>query len=186
MKLLCEGALAVARDVVSANLRRHTDLSAQLRQEERVEGAALQVGGWVGWAGSSHTRCFCLLLPAVFVFGGFRQPLLAFAWPLSLPTSLAPPPPMYATAAAAGVAGGHRGAAVAQGLRAARRDARGRRQARARRRRRRHLRCRHACGVIILAAGCPQLALVSDRASHMYISFHCNPHVHSTFRCGPL
>ena len=45
MKLLCEGALAVARDVVSANLRRHTDLSAQLRQEERVEGAALQVGG---------------------------------------------------------------------------------------------------------------------------------------------
>ena len=45
VKLLCEGALAVARDVVSANLRRHTDLSAQLRQEERVEGAALQVGG---------------------------------------------------------------------------------------------------------------------------------------------
>ena len=42
MKLLCEAALAVARDVVSANRPLHDELSAELRREERVEGAPLQ------------------------------------------------------------------------------------------------------------------------------------------------
>lgn len=42
VKLLCEAALAVARDVVVANRPLHTALSAELRAEEKVEGAALQ------------------------------------------------------------------------------------------------------------------------------------------------
>jgi hypothetical protein len=44
VKLMCEAALAVARDVVAANAPLHEGLSAELRREERVEGAALQVG----------------------------------------------------------------------------------------------------------------------------------------------
>ncbi len=44
MKLLCEAALAVARDVVAANRQLHDALSAELTREERVEGAVLQVG----------------------------------------------------------------------------------------------------------------------------------------------
>lgn len=40
---MCEAALAVARDVVAANAALHEGLSAELRREERVEGAALQV-----------------------------------------------------------------------------------------------------------------------------------------------
>lgn len=43
VKLLLEAALAVARDCVTANRPLHDALSGELRQEERVEGAALQV-----------------------------------------------------------------------------------------------------------------------------------------------
>ncbi|KAL4429196.1 hypothetical protein ABPG77_010175 [Micractinium sp. CCAP 211/92] len=42
VKLLCEAALAVARDVVAANRQLHDALSAELTREERVEGAVLQ------------------------------------------------------------------------------------------------------------------------------------------------
>ncbi|KAI3426962.1 hypothetical protein D9Q98_006906 [Chlorella vulgaris] len=42
VKLLCEAALAVARDVVSANHRLHDGLSAELVREERVDGSGLQ------------------------------------------------------------------------------------------------------------------------------------------------
>ncbi|KAL4443397.1 hypothetical protein ABPG75_011134 [Micractinium tetrahymenae] len=42
VKLLCEAALAVARDVVAANRQLHDSLSAELTREERVEGVALQ------------------------------------------------------------------------------------------------------------------------------------------------
>lgn len=45
VKLLCEAALAVARDVVAANRQLHDAVSAELTREERVEGAVLQVGG---------------------------------------------------------------------------------------------------------------------------------------------
>lgn len=74
MKLLCEGALMVARDVVSSNHRLHDSLSTELHQEERVEGSALQVGpcwdkgggsvaagGLVGWL-VSFASAFCLVL----------------------------------------------------------------------------------------------------------------------------
>ena len=48
VRLMCEGALAVAREVVAANAALHEGLSAQLQAEERLEGEALLVGGWVG------------------------------------------------------------------------------------------------------------------------------------------
>lgn len=43
VKLMLEAALAVARDCVTTNRPLHDALSAELRQEEKVEGAALQV-----------------------------------------------------------------------------------------------------------------------------------------------
>ncbi len=43
VKLMLEAALAVARDCVTSNRPLHDALSAELRQEEKVEGAALQV-----------------------------------------------------------------------------------------------------------------------------------------------
>ncbi|KAI7837481.1 hypothetical protein COHA_008673 [Chlorella ohadii] len=42
VKLMLEAALAVARDCVTSNRPLHDALSAELRQEEKVEGAALQ------------------------------------------------------------------------------------------------------------------------------------------------
>ncbi|PSC75856.1 ATP-dependent zinc metalloprotease FTSH 9, chloroplastic [Micractinium conductrix] len=42
VKLMLESALAVARDVVTANRKLHDNLSAALTADERVEGAALQ------------------------------------------------------------------------------------------------------------------------------------------------
>lgn len=44
MRGLCEGALWVAREVVSANRALHERLSAELEREEKLEGPALQVG----------------------------------------------------------------------------------------------------------------------------------------------
>ena len=157
VKLLCEGALAVARDVVSANLRRHTDLSAHLRQEERVEGAALQVGGWAGWGAGWEGTPICCLRSAVL--GGCMEP----RWRSPGPACPCPPPQRRrppTLAAAAGVARGHRGAPIAQGLCTARGDAR------------RHCRCRQACAVIILLEGAAILAL-----EHLLCSctFHCTP-----------
>ena len=45
---MLESALAVARDVVTANRKLHDNLSAALTADERVEGAALQVR-WAVW-----------------------------------------------------------------------------------------------------------------------------------------
>eukprot|EP00887_Chlorella_sp_A99_P001199 scaffold14.g1199.t1 len=42
VRLLCEGALAVAREVVASNARVHEGMSTQLQAEERLDGPALQ------------------------------------------------------------------------------------------------------------------------------------------------
>ena len=47
MRALCEGALAVAREVVSTNRALHSALAAELEAEEKMEGAALQASFWV-------------------------------------------------------------------------------------------------------------------------------------------
>ena len=43
MRGLCEGALAVAREVVRANAALHDALSRDLEAQEKLEGVALQV-----------------------------------------------------------------------------------------------------------------------------------------------
>ncbi|PRW51101.1 ATP-dependent zinc metalloprotease FTSH chloroplastic isoform A [Chlorella sorokiniana] len=53
VKLMLEAALAVARDCVTANRPLHDALSAELRQEEKVEGAALQQQQ--RWHDAGHT-----------------------------------------------------------------------------------------------------------------------------------
>lgn len=77
VKLLLEAALAVARDCVTTNRPLHDALSAELRQEERVEGAALQVRGrvclvtsqihWVCWV------CACPTLRSAALRRGERE-----------------------------------------------------------------------------------------------------------------